>query len=255
MRKILGIGFLALAGTAAAQQPIEETRKANPDAVLRIENISGSVKVEGWDRSEIHVTGTLGKGTKELDISGDPGKWNLEVVMDEDARNSEGTDLVLQVPRGARLEVETVSADVTVSECEGPAEIESVSGRIEIRGRPRTLDLDTVSGDIRAVSDRPLREGDLESVSGEIVLEADLEGDGRFEFETVSGDIALRLPARVSAEFEVSSFSGGITNDFGVEPEKPNQYLPSQELQFTLGAGGARVKASTISGKVRIEKI
>ncbi|MBI4161802.1 MAG: DUF4097 family beta strand repeat protein [Acidobacteria bacterium] len=255
MRKILGIGLLALAGAAAAQQPIEETRKANPDAVLRIENVAGSVTVQGWDRSEIHITGTLGKGTKELDISGDPGRWNIEVEIDEDARNSEGTDLVLRVPRGARLEVETVSADVTVSEYEGPAEIDSVSGRIEIQGRPRALELATVSGDIRAASDRAVREGDLESVSGEIVLEADLEADGRFQFETVSGDIELRVPARVSAEFEISTFSGGITNDFGVEPEKSSPHLPSQELQFTLGGGGARVEATTVSGNVRIGKL
>jgi hypothetical protein len=63
-----------LAVGTRAQEPIDETRQVTPDATVEVENISGSVVVMGWDRNEVKITGTLGRGTERLDIEDLPGR-------------------------------------------------------------------------------------------------------------------------------------------------------------------------------------
>jgi DUF4097 and DUF4098 domain-containing protein YvlB len=253
MRKSVVLLFAVIAATGLVWSDMEvnETRPADRNAEINIENIAGSIVVTGWDREEIEVTGTLGKNIEGVDIDGDRDSWVIEVDYPNN-KNSGGADLVIRVPRGCTLEVETVSADIDVSEVEGDAELESVSGRINYVGGADVLELNTVSGAIEAITDRPVQDGDFESVSGRITLESDLASGGRFDLETVSGNIELRLPASVSADFDIESFSGSISNDFGVKPERPSRYLPSEELSFSLGGGDARVTAKTISGTIRL---
>ena len=253
MRKVnvgIAVGLLA-GGLAWSQQNVEERRPADPDVRVAIENISGTVTVIGWDRDELEVTGVLGKGTKELDISGDRQSWSIEVELSDD-RRVEGSDITIRIPKGSRLEIETVSAEVEISEVLGRVDIETISGGVEIHGDPRDADVSTISGRIRLVTRNPLLGGDFSTISGEIELDAELDADGNFDFETVSGDIVLKLSRSMSAEFEIETFSGSIRTQFGVEAEKSSKWLPSEELYFSLGGGGAQVSVSSVSGSVKL---
>ncbi|MCZ6669822.1 MAG: DUF4097 family beta strand repeat-containing protein [Acidobacteria bacterium] len=254
MRKLLAFLFVCAAGIGLAmpQQTIDEQRPAARDVEITIENIAGSVTVVGWDREELQITGTLGEGTKELDVDGDRNSWDIEVELHSNRRNIEGSNLEIRMPRGGRLTIETVSADIDVSDFDGTVELESVSGKILVQGNPSEVELATVSGSIRLVSEGAVGSGEFQSVSGKITLQADLEDHGRFEFETVSGNIDLRIPSKISARFDISSFSGRITNDFGEVAVKTSPYLPSEELTFSVGGGGARVTVKTVSGNVRL---
>ncbi len=166
----------------------------------------------------------------------------------------EGSDLEIRVPRGCRVEVDTVSATIEVSDHEGEQELESVSGTIEVRGRPRDVELNTVSGTINLVTSGELQNGDFQSISGTIEVEAALSPSGRFDFEVISGSIRLCVPRGTSAEFDVSTFSGRIDNDFGYKPRKTSEWVPGQELRFELGGGGARVTMQALSGTIRINQ-
>jgi DUF4097 and DUF4098 domain-containing protein YvlB len=261
MRKlgILTVALVAATGLALAERSVEETRPASPDGIVEIETISGTIVLIGWDRDEVRVTGTLGEGIDRVDISGDRDRISIEVeYLDHDHDRGHrrhysygGADLEIHVPRDNQVEVETVSADIRASDHSGELELESVSGRIRIQGSPREVEAATVSGEIEVATDK-LRSGDFQTVSGSIDVNADLASGGDFDFEAVSGDIVLRVPAGVSASFDISSFSGSIQNDFGHKPEKTSQYLPSTELSFSVGGGGARVSIETLSGRVRV---
>ena len=161
---------------------------------------------------------------------------------------------MLRVPKGCRLSVETVSAPITVSGLTARIELNSVSGGLEVEGSPREVELNTVSGEIKMEDGASLENANLNSVSGSIDANLDFRSGGSFEFNTVSGTITLALPANVGADFEVSTFSGSITSDFGDEPVRKSQYVPAEELEFTLGSGGARVKVNSFSGRIKILK-
>lgn len=289
---IVALAFAASIGLSAAAGEIDERRPADRDVVVSVENIAGKVIVTGWNRDEIEIRGILGEGTSGLEITGDRSEWNIEVDIDDwyedrdedwndvdvdveveikedgkrrykgrrhhhertrsHSRHIEGTDLEIRIPRGASLEIETVSAEISIDGVEGDLEIESVSGEVRLRGAPRSVDVEVVSGNVDFVSSGVLEEGDFETVIGTVDVEADLARGGDFDFETVSGTITLRIDSGTSATFDIESFSGSIRNELGPEPRKTSQYLPSQELRFTLGGGGAHVSMESISGSLRI---
>lgn len=276
--RMFALALAAATSLALAQTPIDERRPLDTDGVLSIENIAGSVTVIGWSRNEVEITGTLGKGTRRLGVSGDKRRLSVEVEYDNDHdvdldadadsdagerrhdrharrghRTVESSDLVIHAPRGATLEIDTVAAGIDVSEVAGGVvNLESVSGDIRVKGSPRRVEVSVVSGDSEVTLDGTLDSGDFESVVGNITVDADLGSSGRFKFETVSGDITLRLPRDVSAEFDLSTFNGKISSDFGGQPRKTSEFLPSLEMSFTTGGGGARVSMETLNGSIRV---
>ncbi|MBI3448205.1 MAG: DUF4097 family beta strand repeat protein [Acidobacteria bacterium] len=257
MKRLLTVlGVVAAAVTLTlSQEKIDQRRPASDNAAVAIENIAGKVVVSGWNRAEVEITGMLGKGTDGLEVTGDRDHVTVKVKYSNDngpRRDIGDTTLNLHVPQGAKLKVETVSALIDVSDFEGETELQSVSGTVHLTGSPKTADLSTVSGAIAVDSKARLDEGYFKTVSGSIEVGADLSPRGRFKFETVSGNVTLTVPRGASADVEASSFSGRIENDFGQTPKKSNPYLPSSELWFQVGGGGARVSIQTLSGRIRI---
>ena len=244
---------LIIITTAWASKPINESRSASPDGVVEIESLAGSITIIGWDRNEVEVTGELGDDKQELEIEGEGDRITIEVVLPRGRhQNIEGARLEIKVPRASRVEVESISADIRASEVTGHLELETVSGNVTVEGEPEELELSSVSGDIRFEGDGILKEGSFETVSGNVVGSTDFDSRGSFSFETVSGDVVLRVPAGVNARFEVSTFSGNIRNEIGPDPKRSSSILPSQELEFTLGSGRARVSLQAFSGNVHI---
>jgi DUF4097 and DUF4098 domain-containing protein YvlB len=281
---------VALTAGAVLARPIDETRPAAEDVRLTVENINGTVTVEGWSKKEVHVTGTLGEGVEELVFEGNERRLRIEVEFYHRRHNEDGTaDLNIKVPTGAEVLVDVVNCPIEVSKVEGSLDLESVNGDISISGKPSRIEagavngdititatcndveasnvngdiiLDGVSGEVSAESvggTIEVRGGrfdgcDFGTVSGDIEFDGEFVDNGRYEFEAHSGDVTLTLPAKVSADFEVSTFSGDIDNDFGPRPRRSSEYGPGKELYFTTGDGKCRVSINTFSGDVRLRK-
>ena len=289
MRKI-GLALLALAAAwpVAAQQKLDETRPASKDGVVEVHNVSGSVMVTGWNREEVAVTGTLGRGSERLEFTGSAARTEVRVVLPHFAHDVDDSDLEIKVPAGSRLEVSTVSATIGVGAVAGPVRLESVSGRITASGAPRRFDAKSVSGDIEIaaanapgrastvsgtvslkgvegeveansvsgtvdVSGAAVSRAELQTTSGDIRFDAGLASGGRLDAKTVSGTVDLLLPAATAADFDVTTFSGQISNEFGPQARRASEYGPGRELSFSTGAGG-RVVAKSFSGSVHLRK-
>ncbi len=291
MALLTGLLVITLAVPAAlADKEVKESGPASATGIVMIENISGSIVVVGWDKAEIKVEGTLTGDIEELKFKTDKKKSRIEVVYPKDKKNIKGeANLVINVPRACRLEVECISAfievskvtglvdvssisgDVTVTgECEeleaesisgdvfidgGAPEVEigSISGKVTARGKASEIDAQTVSGSIDLDFDTFLNLN-VESVAGDATVKGGLAGDGSFSLELHSGDLTLTVPGNVSADFEIETFSGEIDNAFGQKSRKTSKYTPGRELEFTVGGGDARVRINTFSGDVVIRK-
>lgn len=284
--KLFLIATLLTAGTLAAGQPVDETRPASPDARIEISNLAGSVEVTGWNRSEVHVSGELGDDTEGLEIQTEGDTLTIEVKIPQGRHEGErdlASHLTVQVPQGCRLEVDTVSAGITVADLTNRVELQSVSGAQTVEGSLEEVELQTVSGvvelrattrraEINAVSGavtvgdatgeltvqtvsshmqvaaRDLERGELQTVSGKIDFSGDLAATGRLEVNSHSGRAVLALPAGISARFDVQTFSGDIVNELSAEA--PASSHPGKQLSFTTGSGGAHVSVNSFSGEV-----
>ncbi|WP_149193173.1 DUF4097 family beta strand repeat-containing protein [Luteimonas suaedae] len=282
------LALLLPASTLLAQTSIDERHPLASGGRVEVENVAGSIRVSGWDRDEVTVTGSLGEGQR-LEVDASRNRVRIKVIYPRNSRGGRGAQLELRVPKGAELQASAVSADVDVTGVDlRRLQAKSVSGGVNVAGRTGEADLGSVSGAIRGRIATPRLEagtvsgrieidggvsGDvrLESVSGAISLTAakieQLRGEsvsggmtvragalapgGRIVLESVSGSIGLQLPADASAQLRVSSFSGNITSDAG-EVERP-RYGPGRSLDTRLGGGDGDVSIKSHSGSVRVD--
>ncbi len=249
--------FLFLAPVPALAGTVNYNHSAAPDASVYVEIVSGSIRVTAWEKNEVSVTGTTGPDVSELAVAGSD--RNLRISLDVEHRNGRNhdisADLAIMVPRGASVNVETVSAPVTVEGTAGEVRVESVSGDLTVGGAPRGVELQVVSGRIRLRATGPVERFEAESVSGDIEFEGGLGKGAVLSAETVSGRVTLRLPSATAADFDLSTFSGSIQNDFGPQAEQASKYVPSKELSFSTGGGGADVTVESFSGGITLKKM
>ncbi len=275
-----------------AQTEVERRVEAKADGTVEITNVAGTIDISGWDRDEVEVIATLGRGVKELQVERRGSRVEIEVELHRGhggRREKATAHLEVRLPRGSEVKVETVNSDITTSDLSGELEIESVSGSIEIHDGPPVLRIETVAGDVvvksgverltvetvsgivelhcgreievTAVSGRiqvlgreEIESAELEVVAGDIRFEGTLAPRGRLDASSHNGSIDVTLPESVSARFEVSTFSGRITNELGPEAKRVGRYTPEQEVTFETGSGEGRVTLESFAGSISIRK-
>ena len=276
---------LAVAAPAWAATPINETRPLSPTGRVDIDNLKGRIQVRAWDRDEVKVEGSLGRGVERLVVEGDRERLEVRVRYPRNSRGTEETVLLLTVPRRAELDIESVAADVDVmGVAAAKLSIESVSGDVVVAAAPRELDAETVSGDLRITVNSA--EVDLGSVSGDVVLRGRLigkvaaetvsgdidianngervralkavtvsgdtrvrtalAGEGEIKLESVSGNVGLETPPGLSARVSGESFSGNLrAPDARIERPK---YGPGASFEARYGQGQGNIRMQTFSG-------
>lgn len=272
-----------------AGTPINKRGPADPAGQVEVSNVSGAVIVTGWNRSEVEVTGELGEGTERLEFGATGKVTRIKVILPDRAHNVDDTDLVIRVPAGSSLSVNTVSADIRVRDVTGAQRLQSVSADIDTAVAVEDVECKTVSGDVRVTGNgqRALLNittvsGDatatrvagevnantvsgnlsfaagetsrsrLRSTSGDLTLAGKLASDARLDVESMNGDVRLDFAKPVDAEFDVSSFNGEIRNCFGPKAVRTSEYAPGRELHFREGRGSGRVRIKTFNGDISV---
>ncbi len=282
------LAFLALAATGTAELKLDEKRAAAPDGSVEIENAAGSVRVLGWSRPEVAVTGTLGAGAEGLGFSGGSKRTRIEVETEGNPHRVI-SDLEIHVPAGSRVEINSFSANISVSDVTGAVSAETVNGSITVNGPAREVSAHTVQGAIEisgpipsvqvegvngevvvkgargsveantvngrlSVSGSSFDRVELEAVSGPIFFDGGLTGDADLSAQSVSGSVELSLPASVSAEVSLSTFSGDVQSDFGRVASPRDRRGRHGGSEFTLGGGDARISVETLSGAITLRR-
>lgn len=274
---------------SAGEDSIDRKLSVQPGGEVVISNVSGSVDVRGWDRSEVQVTGSLGSNVERVEFENQGARTVIKVILPRGSNHDGSADLEIHVPKQSTVEVSAVSADVSSRGVLGTQRLKSVSGEItaevtgddsELRsvsgdltvrgsGKPQRLrvssvsgsldltnaagklDLVTVSGDAR-VQMSETSEVRGRTTSGNLDIKATLTRDARVEAEAVSGDITLSLSSTGGLSAEIESFSGDIHGCLATTVERASKYGPGSRLNIRAVEEGARVRAKTLSGDIEI---
>jgi DUF4097 and DUF4098 domain-containing protein YvlB len=283
------LGTLMLPGTIAfASTPVNEVRPADMQGSVEVDNVAGSVHIEGWDKAEVEVTGSFGQDVERVEVTGGGLHTSVRVVQrSSHSWNSEsGAKITVHVPMGSSLSCKTVSADLKVNGVRGESTLKTVSGDMlaEVGGdvnahavsgnirlkapAAKSIEVDTVSGDADVVGGdaevqvttvsgsakvklASTHKARFQTVSGSLTASLALGADARIEAQSVSGDLDFNFPAAPVAAFDLQTFSGSIDNCFGPKPAEP-RHGPGSSLSFKTGEGGARLRANTHSGGIKI---
>jgi len=287
------IALLALAPiTAIAGQSVDKSWEIAADAAVSIENVAGEIVIQAWNRNEAQLTGELGDSVEELEIDASHNRLQISVrnYNNRSGRNryTDDTMLKLMVPKGASIDAEGVSSDISVAgmdnaklsaasvsgDVEVDAEskwvsIESVSGNVGFEGKTERITAESVSGDVElsgisgevsattVSGDMELEAGlvdsaKLETVSGDITMSGEVSASGRLSAESMSGDVTILLPADQNGLFKAQSFSGQISSDFGAVEEADRG--PGSYLKYRAGSGGAEIRIESFSGSITLER-
>jgi len=276
-------------GVALGATPVDREIDADPRGGLQVRNVAGSVEIEGWNRRSVHVSGTLADDVERLDLRAVGDRIVVEVILRENSHSRDaGTALKISAPQGRDLEVETVSAGISVRGIEGEQRLSSVSGSIDTEGFTTDLDVNSVSGNVTArgnghpavtharaisgsikltglagqvqaeavsgsveVETGQLQRATLNSISGMVSIRATLADDARVEATSTSGRIEMLFKGDAAAEYDLASFSGPIRSCFG-PPVVQERNGPRREQRFREGASSARVHANTMSGGIEL---
>lgn len=293
---ILAVSAAALAallpGSGHAQRVIEDGRPASPNGTVKITNLAGSVRVEGWARDSLALSGTLGPEIEIVQVSGDGRSTRVRVVIQDEHRREalSGTDLVVRVPASSHVAVRTAKGEIEVSGVQGAVDLETVDGDVVVSGpglrsihvfaggdvtieaatkilRARSLggsltvrhamgylDVSTVAGRI-VLNGRHVWEGRASSVSGDILFSGSFDPNGSFVFESNSGDIELALAHGTDADFDVVTYSGRLEHELALG-SGPEESVSGQrrEVLFSVGDSGTLIKIQTYKGNVRLRE-
>ena len=278
-----------------SNQIIEKTFAVSGAAKLSLGNIRGSVDIRAGADGVIVV-----KAEKRTE-TGDAESTVIEMTQESDGSVKVKTrftdywlgwlfgsrpcevNYIVTAPRSCALNVNGVSADVTVEGFEGDASFKTVSGDMNVRSINGSLYFDSVSGDLQLADlagdlrfntvsgdingerlagavrlntvsgDIDFEESNLPSVSastvsGEVTMETGL-GEGPYSFKSVSGDLTLKVPAETHCTAELQTLSGDLSVKLNVTSMRRQNGKQSVDAQ----GGGVRVSLNSVSGDMRIK--
>ncbi len=273
--------LLVTALLAGASQADSTLALRQGDQVV-VQNLSGEIHVEVWNRSELAVVGDDGDHT-DVRVSRSGSRL---VIRPDHRRGRRSADITLYLPSWAELEIGGLDLDVTVEGMRAGVSVENMEGDIEVIGTSGPLSLTTVAGEVTvegargsvrvsAQADDVLLEditgdvwvtasaGDIdlvridgasvhaETLSGDVTFSGRLHSGGTYEFSTHSGDAEVTVPSDVSARVSVSTFDGDFDSDFPVTLER---YSTGRTFDFTLGGGAASLTIRVFDGEIRLRE-
>jgi hypothetical protein len=271
----------ARAQSAGGDGPVLRARHLASNGQVKVFSATGSVHLIGWDRDSIVVRGRVARGERFYLVGSDSG---VKLGLNEhiDSSNQAPCDLVIYLPKGARLALKTVSADVTGRDVSGwfysvsgavrlggsasSLDVLSMSGAVELdattpfvrartgdghlalRGSPQDADVSTIGG-VLDISTPAVMRGQFATVSGDIHYRGAPAAGAIFDFSSHGGAVDLQMPPSVSGRFTLSTVTGPIENGFG--RVRPAAASPNA-LTLTLGGGNAHVTVRTFKGAIRL---
>lgn len=205
---------------------------------------NGGIRVRGWDRSETRLRARV-----EAWARGDARAREIvdSVRIDTaggriraDGPNTGGNEswhvsYELEVPRDARLQLETRNGGIAIENFHGSANFHAINGGVN---------LVDVSGDLR---------GDTRNGGIHVQLSGTRWEGAGLDVETRNGGVKMSIPADYNAELEVGTVNGGVKIDFPITVQGDLRRLP-RNISTRLGSGGPRIRAVTTNGGLMVSR-
>jgi len=274
----------------AFQAHFEHRYDLQPGARLNLENVNGSVEIEGWDQNAIEITGVRFASSQQLldevriDIRHTPDSVDIRTVRPSGGFGGTGARYTIHVPRMTVVDRIVTSngpillRDITVSPQTDRSRFQTANLRtsnasiraanvqeaVEARTSNGPVDLDNVEGQATAETSNgritirldhpaatPLR---ATTSNGPIEITLRSEPKDNIRAETSNGSITLSLPAATGAQLRADTSNAEISTDFELGNHFEATNHPENHVHGTLGNGGPAIELSTRNGRISVLK-
>ncbi len=235
-----GVLFFCLPSFANTEQVFNESYKLSSGGQFQLDNVNGSVQVEGWDRDEVEVRAvkTSQADLRDLDevkieVDSKPGTLAVHTRYPDSQSAEVAVEYHIKVPNRTLLAcVTTVNGSLRVRGVNAGGDLKSVNGNVEVTDSSGRFSAKTTNGDVH-MELRKLNEG------------------APMNLETVNGSVVLGLPSNASADLKVANMNGDLYSDF---PVTSTEALPgARAFHGRLGhGGGGPISVRTVNGGIRL---
>jgi len=222
-----------------SDQVFDQSYPLHSGGIFLLENVNGSVEVDGWNRDEVEVRAVkvAAKGTGDasqvqIEVESQP----KQVLVHTRYPKGEGADVAVEyhiyVPSKILLSnVETVNGSVRVHGVDGSGALHSVNGNVEVIKSAGRFSAKTTNGNVR--------------------VELSQLGDGApMNVETVNGSVVLGLPSSARANLNILNLNGDFSSELPVT--SATTFSGARVLRGKLGMGGGEISVRTINGTIRL---
>jgi len=222
----------------AADQLFQKTYPLSAGGSFMLENVNGSVTVEGWDRDEVEVRAVKTAKNDQRDLA--------EVRIDVQSQPGQVAVHTLY-PHGEGAEV-AVEYHIHVPNRVLLGNIDTVNGGVLVRGVHGEGDLRSVNGDVKVVESSG--RFSARTTNGDVHLELRQLADGApMNLQTVNGSVVLGLPSDARANLDVKSVNGDVYSELPVTSPVDKA---ARAFRTKLGLGGGEISVRTINGGIRL---
>jgi len=279
-------------GKVPARVTIERRAAIASDASIRFSGAISSLRIIGWDRDSLVITGSVPVGWRfdggvasPVGGLGRGAKFFVEAPGD---LYPTGAALEVRVPARARLWAKSGSADIEVSGVSGGLDLNVVGGSVTVSSTPRELNIEAMDGTVRVlagaawlrvktatgdidvrggsedvglssvsgtvrVGDGRYERGKFETVTGDVVYQGDAVSKGSIDLTTHSGRIELRLLPKPNLELDAASVTGTIENALTASRPIAGREGRGMELGFSSGTGDMRMVIRSFKGAITLK--
>lgn len=222
----------------AADQVFQQTYPLSPGGSFALENINGSVFIDGWNRDEVEVQAVK---TAKND------QYELAEVKIEVQRQPNQVAVHTLYPHGEGAEV-AVEYHIHVPNRVLLGNVDTVNGGVLVRGVQGGGDLRSVNGDVKVVDSSG--RFSARTTNGDVHLELRQLLDGApMNLQTVNGSVVLGLPPDARANLNVRSVNGDFSSELPVSSAAGKA---AHAFNVKLGMGGGEIFVRTINGGIRL---
>lgn len=222
----------------AISKEFNQSYPLQPGGTFELQNVNGTVEVQGWDQDvvEVHAVKTAKVRESDLervsiDVNAQPSGVSIMTRYPQDEGVEVAVEYTIHVPHGVKVEhLGTVNGTLRVAGVEDVRELHSVNGNIEVFGADSTVHARTTNGNVR------LELSHIHGVAGTFA-------------ETTNGSLLLAIPADTQADLEARSLNGNFQSELPVEMQSSQK---PREMHGRLGQGGAPIKLHTVNGGIRV---
>jgi DUF4097 and DUF4098 domain-containing protein YvlB len=227
-----------VAPSFAISKEFNQSYPLQPGGSVELQNVNGTVDVQGWDRNEIEIRAVKTAKQKESDLE----RVSIEVDARPDAISiatrypqNEGVEVAVEytihVPHGARVEhIGTVNGTLRIAGVEIVEDLHTVNGNIEVFEAGGSVHAHTTNGNVHL----------------ELAHLGDKNGATA---ETTNGSVVLALPSSAQADLEARCLNGNFYSELPIAMESSQR---PREMHGKLGHGGVPIHLRTVNGGIRV---
>ena len=233
----LAMAIAAVPGFAISKE-FNQTYSLQPGGTFDLQNVNGTVEVQGWDRDvvEVHAVKTAKVRESDLErvsieVSAKPSGVSIQTRYPQDEGVEVAVEYLIHVPHSAKVEhLGTVNGTLRVAGVDEVDDLHTVNGNIEVYEADSEVRARTTNGNVR------LELAHVHGVTGTIA-------------ETTNGSVVLALPSNSEADLEARCLNGNFQSEL---PFAVESTLKPREVHGKLGRGGSPIKLHTINGAIRV---